>query len=223
MGAYNNMTRILGNLVSVAEKLNYPQSSIAVLKGDIKTLQEQYSQTYRNLLSCSHNKDKRDFLRYGQDLVASWLFEDYLMWELYNAGLSIKSSATDRQREILPNLKISSSSDCEVSYEGKSVGLEIMNDYTGWWRKTKEIDLRDNKYNKIVETKSLFLGISNSDKLYILITDMASYQSSFIPSYRPYGNKPAYKIFITENDLKPIDFKEIAKQIKSILIKQEKP
>jgi len=218
MGAYSGMSQLLGDLVPIAKKLNYPESSIAVLKGDMQELQDKHPQTYSNLLSCRHNRDRRSPLEYGQDLVASWLFEDYLMKELSEAGLSISGAGADKNREILPNVKVSSSSDCEVTYKGKSKGLEIMNDYTGWWRKTHHIDLRDQKYSKIVRTESMFLGVSNSDNTYVLIKKMANFPSKFIQAHAPYGFKPAYQLTITDEDLKPLDFKAIATQIKGYLV-----
>lgn len=218
MGAYSGMSQLLGDLVPIAKSLNYPESSITVLKGDMLELQTKHPQTYNNLLSCRHNRDRRTPLEYGQDLVASWLFEDYLMKELSDAGLAISGAGADKNREILPNVKVSSSSDCEVTYKGVTRGLEIMNDYTGWWKKTHHIDLRDQKYSKIVRTNSLFLGVSNSDNTYVLIDKMATFPSKFIPAHAPYGFKPAYQLTITDEDLKPLDFSTIATQIKGYLL-----
>lgn len=218
MGAYSGMSQLLGDLVPISKSLNYPESSITVLKGDLRELQEKHPQIYANLLSCRHNRDTRTPLEYGQDLVASWLFEDYLMKNLSDAGLAISGAGADKNREILPNVKVSASSDCEVSYNGKTRGLEIMNDYTGWWKRTHHIDLRDQKYTKIVRTNSLFLGVSNSDNTYVLIEKMAEFPSKFIPSHMPYGYKPAFQLTISNNDLKPLDFSAIATQIKSYLL-----
>ena len=141
-----------------------------------------------------------------------------LMNELAKAGLSIAGAGADKNREILPNVKVSSSSDCEVTYKGRTRGLEIMNDYTGWWKKTHHIDLRDQKYSKIVRTESLFLGVSNSDNTYVLIEKMSTFPSKFIAAHAPYGFKPAYQLTITDKDLKPLDFSAIANQIKSYLL-----
>ena len=219
MGAYSGMSQLLGDLVPIANSLNYPESSITVLKGDMQELQIKHPQTYNNLLSCRHNRDRRTPLEYGQDLVASWLFEDYLMRELTIAGLNIEGAGADKNREILPNTKVSSSSDSMVSFQGKQRCLEIMNDYTGWWRKTHHIDLRDQKYNRIVKKNSIFLGISNSDNSYVLINSMADFPSKFIQAHAPYGFKPAYQLTITDDILSPLDFKVLASQIKGYILK----
>ena len=141
------------------------------------------------------------------------------MKELTGAGLNIEGAGADKNREILPNTKVSSSSDCTVSYQGRQRGLEIMNDYTGWWKKTHHIDLRDQKYNKIVRTNAIFLGVSNSDNSYVLIDDMASFPSKFIQAHAPYGFKPAYQLTITDANLCPLDFKALATQIKGLILK----
>ena len=114
------MLQLFSNLVPIAKSLNYPESSITVLQGNLVGLKAKFPQIHSNLLSCRHNKDKRTPLEYGKDLVASWFFEDYLMEELTNAGLSIAASGADKDREILPNLIVLSSSDCEVTYNGQT-------------------------------------------------------------------------------------------------------
>jgi hypothetical protein len=217
MGAFIEMTNLVGNLTTVATEFNYPESTKCILSGDENRLRIEFPQTYSNLMSCNHHRDNRSPIEYGRDLVASWLFEDYLINELTKVGLSIIGAGADKNREVLPNTKVSSSSDCIVSYNGKRRGLEIMNDYTGWWKKTNKIDLRDQKYNKIDRTNSIFLGISNSDNTYILINKISDYPSKFIPAHGPYGFKPAYRVTITDADLKPLDFETIANQIKTLL------
>lgn len=212
------MTLLVGDLLTTARNLGYPESSICVLSGDVNELRHRFPETYSNLISCGHNKDKRSPIEYGQDLVASWLFEDYLMNELSAVGLHVEAAGADKNREILPYTKVSSSSDCLVSYQGRKRCLEIMNDYTGWWRRTHQIDLRDQKYNKIAETHSIFLGISNSDNSYILIGDISSFPSQFIQEHAPYGNKPAYRLSITERDLSNLDFKVLSEKIKGLVL-----
>ena len=219
MGAYKQMSLLVGDLYTTARNLGYPESSICVLSGDIGSLQSLFPETYSNLLSCRHNRDRRSPIEYGQDLVASWLFEDYLMKELSDAGLIIEGAGADKNREVLPNTKVSSSCDCVVSYQGRQRGLEIMNDYTGWWRKKHQIDLRDQKFNKIVRTRSIFLGVSNSDNSYVLIDDISSFPSKFIQAHAPYGFKPAYQLQITEDDLMILNFKILATKIKGLILK----
>ena len=217
MGAFNQLTALEGDLTVLAKKLNYPASSICVLSGDIDALQRDYPNIYKNLLSCSHNKDSRSYILYGQDLVASWLYEDYLMHELKMAGLNIVGAGADKNREILPNVKVSTDSDCQVSYKGKERGLELMNDHKGFWKKTHTCHLRDNKYQKIVKSHSIFLGVSTLDNTYLLFDDITTVPSEYIPFHR-FWHKPAQELKLKADDLKAIDYKVIAQRIKGMLI-----
>ncbi len=217
MGAFNQLTALEGDLTVLAQKLNYPASSICVLSGDIEALQRDYPNIYDNLLSCIHNKDRRSYILYAQDLVASWLYEDYLMHELNMAGLSIVGAGADKNREILPNDKVSTDSDCLVSFEGKERGLELMNDHKGFWKNTHTCHLRDNKYQKIVESHSIFLGVSTFDHTYLLFDDITAVPSEYIPFHR-YWHKPAVELKLKAGDFRAIDYKNIAQRIKGMLI-----
>lgn len=70
-------------------------------------------------------------------------------------GIIIKSSGSDKERVILSNKNVSSSSDFHVLLDGNIVSLELMSDYTGYWSKEGQIDLRDSKFNKMKKEKSL--------------------------------------------------------------------
>lgn len=218
MGAFQQLSSLLGDLRPIAKKLNYPDSSICVLGGDIEVLKTNFPKTYDNLMTCGHNMDSRTPILYGQDLVASWLYEDYLMHELKSAGLDIIGAGADKNREILCNTRVSTDSDCLVSFNGKQKGLELMNDHKGFWKKTHKCHLRDQKYNKILKTGSIFLGVSTIDNTYFITDDISSVPSKFLPIH-PIWHKPAQELTITSEDLIPIDYNTIAKQIKGMLMK----
>ena len=211
------MPHIIGDLYSAAKNLGYPSSSICILEGDIKKLERLFPDAYQNLISCNHHRDRRTPIEYGQDLVSSWLFEDYLMDNLQSQGITITGVGADKNREVLPNAKVSSSSDCLVSYDGKQRLLELMSDYTGYWAKYKKMELRDAKFIKMQESKSLFLGISTVNKKYILLDMSDHFDFTFIPSYFLYGGKPAYSIKLSPDLLKDIDFSLIADNIKKMI------
>ena len=217
MGAFTGMTELLGDLVPVATSLGYPESSICVLKGDIDLLAAKFPQTHANLMSCRHNRDSRTPIEYGQDLVASWIYEDTLMAELNYCGLEIVGAGADRNREILANARVSAASDCCVSSGGSSRKLEIMNDYGGFWSNVGKLNLRDDKFNKLAKEKSIFLGVAPQDKKYIIIDFANLVQSQLIPRHRPFGGKPAQEISITQDQLIDLDFNAIAKEIIDML------
>lgn len=205
------------DLVEKAKAYGYPGSSICILEGDEKKLQRDFPTAYHNLMSCNHHRDRRTPMEYGRDLVASWLFEDYLMEHLLAEGISVSGAGADKNREVLPNAKVSSSSDCLVNYNGKERLLELMSDYTGYWAKYKKMELRDSKFTKMQESKSLFLGVSTVDQKYILLDMSEDFDFTFIPSYFLYGGKPAYSIKLAQNLLKKLDFRQIAEDIKRMI------
>lgn len=217
MGAYKHMLGLYPDLVEKAKSYNYPESSVCILKGNELELQQQFPETYNNLLSCRHNRDTRTPFEYGQDLVASWLFEDFLMENLTNAGLVVSAAGADKTREVLPHTKVSSSSDCVVSYNGKERLLELMSDYTGYWAKNGKIELRDAKFKKMQDSKSLFLGVSTMDNKFILLDIGEDFESKFIPSYFLYGYKPAYSIKLPKESMKSLDFTQLATDIKQMI------
>lgn len=153
------MTELLGDLVPVATSLGYPESSICVLEGDIDLLAAKFPQTHANLMSCRHNRDSRTPIEYGQDLVASWIYEDTLMAELNNCGLEIVGAGADRNREILATAKVSAASDCCVSSGGSSRKLEIMNDYKGYWSKYRRMTCEMTSSINLVEKTPYFLAL----------------------------------------------------------------
>ena len=217
MSAYTGMKSLVGDLVAVAKSLSYPESSICVLGGNEDELKNKFPIVHRNLLSCEHNRDNRTPIEYGQDLVSSWLFEDYLINSLIKNGLDIRKSGTDKKREILSKMSISSSSDCKIHGKGRTTGVEIINDYGGYWNRNRKIDLRDDKYRKISSTSTILLCISNNDNKYMVIDNISKLPVNRIASHAPYGGKPAYSVDISGLEMKDINFKNIAEELNEIL------
>ena len=205
MGAFQQLSKnFFKDIIKTAQELNYSESNILILKGDENLLRIKYPVTYNNLLSCNHHRDHRTFIEYGQDLVASWLFEDKIVDILINNGIDVHLAGADRNREILSNSKVSSSSDASITINNITIPLELMSDYTGYWTRTKKIDLRDDKYLRLKRTKSLFLGISTVDRKFVLLDFRNNINFSYSPYHVPYGGKPCYTIYINPNEL--IDF-----------------
>ena len=91
-----------------------------------------------------------------------------------------------------------------------------MNDYKGYWNRYKKMDLRDDKFLKLQNEKSLFLGVSTSDKKYLLLNFAKETNAIYSPLHYAY-HKPAYSIRITPDMLKDLDYSDIAKTIMSEL------
>lgn len=217
MGAYKNMLGLYPDLVEKARSYGYPESSICILSGDESRLKSEYPDTFNNLNSCKHNRDSRTAMEYGQDLVASWLFEDYLMESLQTAGMTIEGAGADKNREVLPTTRVSASSDCMVSFNGKQRLLELMSDYTGYWARYGKMELRDSKYTKMKKSNSLFLGVSTTDNKYILLDMGGEFEAKYIPSYFLYGGKPAYSVKLPRQSMRDLDFSSLVDDIKAMM------
>ena len=104
-GPYEHMKAMYGGmdgLVSKAKELGYKEENILILKGQENELKSQYSECYDNIQSCRHNRDTRTPMEYAQDLVASWIFEDYIVKKIQeNPLLEILLAGADKKREIL--------------------------------------------------------------------------------------------------------------------------
>lgn len=196
-----------------AQQLGYHESNIYILLGDEQGLKLNCPDIYRNLITCNHNRDNRTIMQYGQDMVASWIFEDDLIAGLQNAGLTISKSGADSGRLILPSSGVSSGSDTRVRLNGSSRFMEIMCDYTGFWTRTHRADLRDLKYNRLKSENALFLGIDVMNKQYMLIDFSGNVIAQYTPSHRAYGWKPAYSFDLTQYRLKKFDYEAIVDDI----------
>lgn len=214
MGAYLELSNFFENgLINEAKKFKYSNSNILILEGQESSLKTQYPAIYSNLISCNHNRDRRTIMEYAQDLVASWVFEDYLIEEFKKIGYILERSGADKNREILSNSKVSAASDCLLKHNGNSILIEIMSDYKGYWTKYNKVDLRDDKFNKLKILKSKFLGISVKDKLYFLLNFNNDINATYSPSHFAYGGKPVYSITLSKDILKPFDIENVAKDI----------
>ena len=218
MGAFNELSRhFFSDIVQTAIDFGYSESNILILLGNEEELRRRFPNVYSNLVSCNHNRDNRSYIEYGRDLVASWLFEDVLVQSLSNNGINILLSGADNNREILANTRVSSNSDTTIEYNGHSMQMEIMSDYTGYWSRANKIDLRDDKFIRLKRTNSLFLGISTVDTKFVLLDFRNDIPHTYYKYYRPYGGKPCYSVQINPSDLIPFRIEYLISQLKEIL------
>lgn len=214
MGAFAEVEALFGgSLIKTAKELGYSYANILIVTGDESALKRDCPNIYQNILSCGHQRDGRTPFAYAQDLVASWIFEDFLLKRLCDNGLPVMLSGEDRMREILPHHRVSASSDFEIRYQGKCRLMEVMCDYTGYWGRTHKIDLRDSKYQNLCQSGSLFLGVSTKDKRFILIDFGGATDAQYIPQHRPYGGKSAYSLTIRDEDLVGFNIKQLISAI----------
>lgn len=204
-------------LESLAKKLNYSESNIFVLEGNEEKLKTLYPDVYENILSCVHNRDGRSPMEYARDLVSSWIFEDYMVQKFNGLGYNLHLSGKDKERVILSHSKVGSDSDVIFEYDNYKLNIEIMNDYSNYWERNKTLDLRDNKFNKLLQTSSVLLAISLINRTYSIIPINEELDYKYIPFHRPYGGKPAYQINL--KSIKFYNFKivDIIENLKEII------
>lgn len=80
-----------------------------------------------------------------------------------------------------------------------------------------QMDLRDDKYNKLVRSNSLLLGISTKDQKFIFLDFSTNIPATFIPSHRPYGYKPAYQVKVNRSSLLPFNIERLVELIKAAI------
>lgn len=196
MGAYEGLTEFFGaNLCNIAEELGYSDDNICVLSGDIVTLQRLFPDTYSAISSCRYNKDGRTPIEYAKDVVASWLFEDYLVEAFSRLDRSLELAGGDRERVLLHNSKVSSASDCAYISNGRRLKVEIMNSYTPFWRTRKCLHLRDNKYRQLCTDRGVLLCVDMNNASFAIVDFTKNAPPARrIPNYWLYGGKTAYEV-----------------------------
>ena len=148
-----------------------------------------------------HRRDKRTSLEYACDLIVGWLIEDCTVEILNKLGYNTSLNSADKHRKIL--LSPTADSDLKVYLDGKDILIEQVNDFTGYWKKTLHVPLRDNKYNNLKNENSLLFGIDYVNELFFIL-NVPETEANYIPYHRPFS-KPAYAILITDDDFYNLD------------------
>lgn len=209
------------SMVNIARQMGYSEDNILILENNINKLMVDYPDVYDNLKSCRHNRDSRTEIEYAQDLVCSWIFEDYLILNLRLNGLDVELSGADCERKILRSSSVSSKSDIVVKENNKKIYIELVNDYRGYWLKNNKVDLRDDKYLHVKnlssgDNKSLLLGIDFCNKKFFLF-DIDNNQDVRYEAFHYAYRKPAYSINLKNTIYYDFSFKEICNEVKRYL------
>ena len=143
-----------------------------------------------------HRRDKRSSLEYACDLMVGWIIEDSVVEILNDIGYNTSLNGADKHRKLL--LDPTTDSDLKVYLNSKEILIEQVNDFTGYWKKTMHVPLRDNKYKHLIAENSLLFGIDFKNKLFFML-NVAKTKANYIPYHIPFS-KPAYAILITTTD-----------------------
>ena len=148
-----------------------------------------------------HRMDKRSSLEYACDLIVGWVIEDCTVEILNKLGYNTSLNSADKHRKLL--LNPTADSDLKVCINGKEVLIEQVNDFTGYWKKTLHVPLRDNKYINLKQENSLLFGIDYVNELFFIL-NVPETEVKYIPYHGPFS-KPAYAILITNSDFYKLD------------------
>ena len=204
------------NLADVAKDYNYSKSNIYILENNFEKLQIEYSDIWQALQSCRHQRDTRTIEEYAKDLVSSWIYEDTVLVYLKD-NFEIDLYGSDRERNILPNSKVSSDSDFCIKKDDKLLSVELINSYTNYWKAYQRIDLRDNKFEKLKNKQAILICIDIYNKEFYLIDLKKSNDNiKYIPFHKPYG-KPAYQIFLNNAHIFSFSIKNLIEQLNKFL------
>lgn len=118
-----------------------------------------------NLCAITYNRDKRSPIEYALDLVYGWLIEDIITIYLNRKGFNAKLIGADKDREFLKKKTIST--DADLIINGRAA--DIYADMDGYWNKTDSLDLRINKYHKLIQEKSILIGVSPKECQMLLL------------------------------------------------------
>ena len=184
-----------------AEKLNFSPVNLAILAGNMEYVKVNAPATYQNVMSCSHKADARSPFVYVRDIVASWVYEEYVRDVLTaRCDFDVELAGADKDRTILASSKVSNGADYIWHLpDGSTRTIELVCDYSGFWSAKCVMHLRDNKYIHLTESESILLGIDCKNHMFYLI-DFAKGKThaQYLPHHHAYDDKPAYAIELNE-------------------------
>jgi len=209
-----------GFIVEQAKHLNYSAENVLILEYKFKELSSKYMTTYKNIVSCKNQRDKREPLEFARDIIANWIFEDFVLDLLSNDSLKVVLSGGDKNREILHALNVTHDSDFIIKKDGKKYKLELMANYTSYWLKFKKFHLRNDKFDKLIKSKSLLLGVCTENKKFILLDFINPPLAKHMDKHPDY-DKPAKEIEI-DSTMKFFDLSSdnLITQINSLINKR---
>lgn len=162
--------------------------------------------------SLSHKRDSRSAEEYGAELIRGWVIEDLIADKLRSAGISVSLSGKDKNREFLE--ETTADADLVATVNGVKTHIEVVTDYGGFWQRTGNADLRDNKYNEIQNhTNTLVLGI-DFDNNSVFVVNPEETKGEYMQSH-PYWNKPAYRFDVSDIEFVPLS--EVGSKMKTAL------
>lgn len=150
----------------------------------------------------SHQKDKRTASGYAIDLIIGWLIEDAILASLLLRGIPVKLQGSDNQRDFLNQNELETTPDLLI----ENTQIEIVSDWTDYWMRTGNADLRDNKFKKLVQEEAYLFGMSPISGMGFLIkVSDNTHGFEYNPRIYGFGGKPGYTTSKIKDHMKPIN------------------
>lgn len=159
-------------------------------------------------LNLTHLRDRRTPPEYACDLILGWVVEDGVLKILSDLlGLRCTLDSADKNRKFIKRPTATADIKIYVN-DQKSISLELVKDYTGYWLKNKRIELRDNKYLNLKEENGVLLGLEFTERKFFIL-EIKDTSAKYIDFHFPF-HKPAYSLnladvtFHDQSDLKKV-------------------
>ena len=158
-----------------------------------------------------HFRGGRSGAEYAADLIISWIQEDAILSMLTSSGIAIELDGVDKLRDFLPGAQVKATSDFVVTGFCGKRKLEVAYDLTGYWRSNHKYDLRDSKYQRLINEDALIFGVAVStvEGFVLDLSSELELKTVAIPFHHIY-RKPAHSIIGVDNVLQPL-FEAVAK------------
>lgn len=181
-------------------KLNYDEDIIQVLlMTDEREITENRG-LYSKLLTLTHNRDNRSILQFAQEIIGSWICEDFIkrILEKFN-NVKLIHNGSDANRTFQYANRVSSNSDFIIEFpNGVKRNLELQISLTDYYDRVPEVFIRDNKLQKMINNEALFLVVDlHSEYMYLWDFNTNNYMYRESPaSEHPWLNKDGYQLYL---------------------------
>jgi hypothetical protein len=191
----SNFDKSLENFIRGQRWKENPDLCVDVVSDRLTVEDQKYLN--EKLGGLRHLKDRRSAAEYACDLILGWVVEDGILKILEDEiGFKCVLSSADKNREFLKRPEASSDIRLEISKEHQA-HLELVKDFTGYWKKNRKIDLRDAKYSNLKREKGILLGLDFKNASFFILS-LAQTKAEYIKSHYPYGGKPAYSVSLRD-------------------------
>lgn len=167
-----------------------------------KITQKDYDFLQEKLGALSHLRDSRTSAEYATDLIMGWVIEDAILKLFEQFGYEIVLSSADKNREFLKRPKATADYAIKDKETGKQFAVELAKDYTGYWKKTGKIQLRDKKYENLAKENGLLLGLDFMRESFFIL-DSSKKEATRLEMHFLW-KKPAYELNLRNETFYPL-------------------